>query len=57
VLIPVCQHPLLIDFLFFCQDPRLFLGTVRQNLDPVSRFTDAQLWRVLEEVNVMYDLL
>ncbi|KAL8559581.1 hypothetical protein ACOMHN_018744 [Nucella lapillus] len=34
------------------QDPRLFLGTVRQNLDPVSRFTDAQIWRVLDEVHL-----
>ncbi|XP_070197217.1 ATP-binding cassette sub-family C member 4-like isoform X2 [Littorina saxatilis] len=34
------------------QDPRLFVGTVRHNLDPVSRFTDAQIWRALEEVHL-----
>ncbi|XP_025086729.1 multidrug resistance-associated protein 4-like [Pomacea canaliculata] len=33
-------------------NPRPFLGTVRQNLDPVSRFTDAQIWRALDEVHL-----
>ncbi|XP_067664014.1 ATP-binding cassette sub-family C member 4-like isoform X1 [Haliotis asinina] len=34
------------------QNPTLFTGTLRQNLDPISRYTDAQVWRVLEEVNL-----
>ncbi|ESO93670.1 hypothetical protein LOTGIDRAFT_105125, partial [Lottia gigantea] len=34
------------------QNPTLFLGTIRQNIDPISRYTDAQVWRVLEEVNL-----
>ncbi|XP_055958974.1 ATP-binding cassette sub-family C member 4 isoform X3 [Patella vulgata] len=34
------------------QNPTLFLGTIRQNLDPIARYTDAQVWRVLEEVNL-----
>ena len=32
------------------QDPVLFSGTMRRNLDPFSRFPDAQIWKVLEEV-------
>jgi len=26
------------------QDPMMFSGTIRQNLDPFNSFTDAQLW-------------
>ena len=29
------------------QDPFLFSGTLRENLDPTSRFTDRQLWTSL----------
>ena len=32
------------------QDPVLFRGTLRFNLDPFSRFTDQQLWQSLEQV-------
>lgn len=32
------------------QDPVLFCGTMRYNLDPFSMFEDGDLWRVLEEV-------
>ena len=34
--------------LFFFQDPVLFSGTLRVNLDPFEKHTDTQLWRVLE---------
>ncbi|XP_063924522.1 probable multidrug resistance-associated protein lethal(2)03659 [Zophobas morio] len=34
------------------QDPVLFSGTMRENLDPFKEFTDCQLWSVLEEVNL-----
>ncbi|KAF9964442.1 Canalicular multispecific organic anion transporter 1, partial [Actinomortierella ambigua] len=30
------------------QDPTLFEGSLRFNLDPLSRFSDQELWQVLE---------
>ena len=37
------------------QDPVLFSGTVRYNLDPFDEHKDYQLWDVLEEVFIMND--
>ncbi|CAH1113751.1 unnamed protein product [Psylliodes chrysocephalus] len=34
------------------QEPVLFSGTMRKNLDPFDEFTDADLWKVLEEVEL-----
>ncbi|EFA05268.1 putative multidrug resistance-associated protein lethal(2)03659-like Protein [Tribolium castaneum] len=34
------------------QDPVLFLGSLRQNLDPFEQFSDSQLWSSLEEVEL-----
>ncbi|KAM6985056.1 ATP-binding cassette sub-family C member 4-like [Aplochiton taeniatus] len=34
------------------QDPVLFMGTVRKNLDPFSQHTDEELWNVLQEVQL-----
>ncbi|XP_015838053.1 probable multidrug resistance-associated protein lethal(2)03659 [Tribolium castaneum] len=34
------------------QDPVLFLGTLRKNLDPFDEFTDAELWSALEDVEL-----
>ncbi|EFA77179.1 ABC transporter C family protein [Heterostelium album PN500] len=34
------------------QDPVLFAGTLRYNLDPFSTATDAQLWEVIERVHL-----
>jgi len=34
------------------QEPMLFQGTLRWNLDPLKRSTDQQLWDVLEESNM-----
>nr|XP_023014259.1 probable multidrug resistance-associated protein lethal(2)03659 isoform X1 [Leptinotarsa decemlineata]XP_023014260.1 probable multidrug resistance-associated protein lethal(2)03659 isoform X1 [Leptinotarsa decemlineata]XP_023014262.1 probable multidrug resistance-associated protein lethal(2)03659 isoform X1 [Leptinotarsa decemlineata] len=34
------------------QEPVLFTGTVRSNLDPLNEYTDFQLWSVLEEVEL-----
>ena len=36
--------------LLFVQDPVLFSGTVRRNLDPFSQHTDQAMWQALEEV-------
>lgn len=33
------------------QDPVLFTGTMRKNLDPFSQHSDHDLWNALEEVN------
>lgn len=34
------------------QDPHLFSGTVRFNLDPFSRYSDAQVWAALEDAHI-----
>jgi len=34
------------------QDPVLFVGTVRYNLDPFDQYDDAQLWKALESTHV-----
>ncbi|CAG7829724.1 unnamed protein product, partial [Allacma fusca] len=34
------------------QDPVLFSGTVRYNLDPFDQFQDDELWQVIEDVEL-----
>ena len=34
------------------QDPLLFTGTLRRNLDPFDEFEDETVWRVLKEVHL-----
>jgi len=34
------------------QTPTLFMGTVRYNVDPFENFSDAEVWRVLEMVQL-----
>jgi len=34
------------------QDPVLFSGSMRYNLDPFNEYSDAQLWEVLEQVQL-----
>lgn len=36
------------------QDPVLFSGTLRRNLDPFNDFPDKILWEALEEVRPIY---
>jgi ATP-binding cassette subfamily C (CFTR/MRP) protein 4 len=36
------------------QDPVLFSGTLRRNLDPFNEYSDKLLWEVLEEVIILY---
>lgn len=34
------------------QDPVLFSGSIRMNLDPFEKHTDYELWQVLKKVNL-----
>jgi ATP-binding cassette subfamily C (CFTR/MRP) protein 4 len=34
------------------QDPVLFSGTMRYNLDPFSQYPDSELWSALEDVRI-----
>lgn len=36
------------------EDSPVFSGTLRQNLDLAGKYSDAQLWKVLEEVNLKH---
>jgi ATP-binding cassette, subfamily C (CFTR/MRP), member 1 len=38
------------------QDPVLFSGTIRSNLDPFHQITDADLWTALRRVHLIEDL-
>ena len=40
-----------------CQDPVLFSGTVRKNLDPFGEHEESAMWRALEEVCNLYYIL
>ncbi|KAB8337215.1 hypothetical protein FH972_021517 [Carpinus fangiana] len=37
------------------QDPTLFKGTVRSNLDPFGRYTDLELWSALRQADLVED--
>lgn len=39
------------------QDPVMFVGTLRHNLDPFDEKTDDEIWHVLEQVNISYMLI
>ncbi|XP_044746017.1 ATP-binding cassette sub-family C member 4-like [Coccinella septempunctata] len=34
------------------QDPILFTGSMRSNLDPYERYTDSEIWKAVREVNL-----
>lgn len=38
------------------QDPVLFSGTMRYNLDPFNEYNDEKLWQALEEVTFFFKL-
>ena len=35
------------------QDPALFTGTLRMNLDPFQQYSDSELWRALESASLI----
>lgn len=37
------------------QDPVLFSGTMRYNLDPFNEYPDDKLWQALEEVTMLFN--
>lgn len=43
---------MLIYYYKCLQDPVLFKGTVRKNLDPFNKHSEDELWNVLDEVNI-----
>eukprot|EP00106_Octopus_bimaculoides_P021554 XP_014788996.1 PREDICTED: multidrug resistance-associated protein 1-like [Octopus bimaculoides] len=45
-------HDLRKNLTILPQDPVLFFGPIRLNLDPFDQHTDAQLWRALEQANM-----
>ena len=41
----------MFNFLF-SQEPVLFSGTLRMNLDPLYEYSDNELWRVLDHAHL-----
>jgi ABC-type multidrug transport system fused ATPase/permease subunit len=46
-----CKSSILMATHFYFQDPVIFSGTMRKNIDPFDEYNDVELWNVLEEVN------
>lgn len=45
------QDSLLLTTKSVFQDPVLFTGSMRKNLDPFNQHTDEELWNALKEVS------
>lgn len=44
-------HDLRLNLGIIPQDPTLFSGSVRYNLDPLSQYTDRQIWEVSSSIS------
>jgi hypothetical protein len=40
-------------YYFKLQDPVIFTGTIRFQLDPFSQYSDLNIWEVLEQVSIL----
>jgi ABC-type multidrug transport system fused ATPase/permease subunit len=45
---------LIINFRPIDQEPVLFSGSLRMNLDPFERYSDEQVWRALENSHLKH---
>ena len=50
-LVKYCLQIIIVFLFYDRQDPVLFSGTVRRNLDPFTEYSDQQLWDAIQQVS------